>query len=52
MSPSNLELQKGTLQGYNNEIVIATDAQDNGLNNGVNAKQVPPNRHKQSRDHQ
>ena len=28
MSPRNMELQKGTLQGYNNEIVIATDAQD------------------------
>ena len=42
MSPSNMELRKGTLQGYNNQIVIATDAQDIGLNNGVNAKQVPP----------
>ena len=42
MFPSNMELQKGTLQGYNNEIVIATDAQDIGLNNDVNAKKVPP----------
>ena len=31
MSPSNLELRIGTIQDYNNEIVIATDAQDLGL---------------------
>ena len=42
MSPSNMELLIGTIQDYNNEIVIATDAQDLGLNDGVNTKPVPP----------
>ena len=42
MSPSNMELRIGTVQDYNNEIVIATDAQDLGLNDGVNTKSIPP----------
>lgn len=42
MSPSDMELRIGTIQDYNNEIVIATDAQELGLNNGVNTKPVPP----------
>ena len=32
----------GTIQDYNNEIVIATDAQDLRLNDGINTKPVPP----------
>ena len=42
MSPSNKELRIGTIQDYNYEIVIATDAQDLGLNDGVNTKPIPP----------
>ena len=42
MSPSNMELRIGTIQDYNNEIVIATDAQDLGLNDGVNTNPIPP----------
>ena len=42
MSPSNMELQIGTIQDYNNKIVIANDAQDLGLNNGTNAAPIPP----------
>ena len=30
------------MQDYNNEIVIATNTQDLGLNNDVNVKPVPP----------
>ena len=41
MSPSDMELQIGTIKDYNNEIVIATDQQELGLNNNVNAKAVP-----------
>ena len=37
-----MELRIGTIQDYNNEIVIATDAQDLGLNVSVNTKPVPP----------
>ena len=42
MCPSDMELQIGTIADYNNEIVIATDAQELGLNNGVNTKPIPP----------
>jgi hypothetical protein len=42
MCPSDMELRIGTIQDYNNEIVIATDAQELGLNNGVNTKPTPP----------
>ena len=42
MSPSDMELQIGTIQDYNNEIVVATTGQELGLNNGVNTKPVPP----------
>ena len=42
MSPSNMELRICAIQFYNNEIVIATDAQDLGLNDGVNTKPVRP----------
>lgn len=42
MSPSNMELRIGNIQDYNNEIVVATDQQELGLNNGVNVKPVPP----------
>ena len=37
-----MELRIGTIHDYNNEIVIATDAQDLVLNDGVNTKPVPP----------
>ena len=42
MSPSNMTLRIGTIQDYNNEIVIATASQSLGLNNDVNVKPVPP----------
>ena len=41
MWPSNMELRIGTIQDYNNEIVIATDPQGLGLNNNLNTKPVP-----------
>ena len=41
MSPSDMELQIGIIQNYNNEIVIATSDQKLGLNNEINAKPVP-----------
>ena len=42
MSPSNMELRIGTIQDYNNKIVVATDNQELGLNNGVNVQPIPP----------
>ncbi|KAL4225262.1 hypothetical protein ACF0H5_015950 [Mactra antiquata] len=45
MSPSNMELRIGTIQDYNNEIVVATDNQNLGVNNGVNNQPVPPKQH-------
>ena len=36
MAPSNMELQIGTIQDYNNEIVIAGPGQKLGINNGIN----------------
>ena len=42
MSPSNMELRIGTIHDYNNEIIVATDAQGLGLNNNLNTKPVPP----------
>ena len=42
MSPSNMEMQIGTIQGYNNEIKIATNDQKLGLNIDINSKPVPP----------
>ena len=42
MSPSSMELRNGTMQDYNNEIVIATNIQDLGLNHDVNVKPVSP----------
>jgi hypothetical protein len=40
MSPSNMELRIGTIEDYNNEIVVATGEQTLGVNNTVNAKLV------------
>ena len=37
MAPSNMELPVGTIQGYNNEIVIAGPGQKLGVNTGINA---------------
>ena len=51
MSPSDMELRIGTIQDYNNEIVIATDAQDLGLNDGVNTKPVPPKQTQNVQEH-
>ena len=51
MSPSNMELRIGTIQDYNNEIVIVTDAQDLGLNDGVNTKSIPPNKLTMFKEH-
>ena len=42
MCPSDMELQIGTITDYNNEIVIATNQQELGVNNDVNTKPVPP----------
>ena len=36
MSPSDMILQIGTIVGYNNKIVIATENQTLGFNNNVN----------------
>ena len=36
MAPSNMELQIGTIQGYNNEIVIAKPGQKLGVNTNIN----------------
>ena len=41
MSPSDLELQIGTIADYNNEIVIATGKEELGFNTSVNAKAPP-----------
>ena len=40
MSPSDMVLQIGTIVGYNNKIVIATENQTLGFNNDVNVKPV------------
>ena len=40
MSPSDMVLQIGTIVGYNNKIVIATENQALGFNNDVNVKPV------------
>ena len=37
-----MELRIGTIHDYNNEIIVATDAQGLGLNNNLNTKPVPP----------
>ena len=42
MSPSDMILQIGTVVGYNNEIVIATENQTLGFNSDVNVKPVEP----------
>ena len=42
MSPSDMELRIGTFVDYNNEIVVATDEQELGLNNSINDQPVPP----------
>ena len=46
MSPSNMELQIGTIQDYNNKIVIANDVEglSLGLNNGAKSEPTPPPR--------
>jgi len=41
MSPSDMELQIGTIINYNNEIMIATPDQKLGVNNEINAKPAP-----------
>jgi hypothetical protein len=40
MSPSDMELQIGTIVGYNNLIIIATENQKLGFNDEVNVKHV------------
>ena len=44
MSASNMELRIGTIQDYNNEIIVATNAQGLGLNNNPNTIQYHQNR--------
>ena len=41
MPPTNMELQIGTIQNYNNKSVIANATKDLGLNNGTNVVPVP-----------
>ena len=41
MAPSDMHLQIGSIQNYNNLIVIATDNQSVGFNNNVNSIPVP-----------
>ena len=50
MAPRDKELTIGDIPDYNNKIVIVTDAQDLGLNDGVNATPVPPNTHNQYKE--
>ena len=40
MTPSDMILQIGTIAGYNNKIVIATESQTLGFNDDVNVKHV------------
>jgi hypothetical protein len=40
MSPSDMELQIGTIVGYNNLIIIATENQKLGFNEEINVKHV------------
>ena len=42
MSPSNMELRIGTIQDYNNKIVIATEGLTLGLNDETNTVPIPP----------
>ena len=42
MSPSDMILQIGTIAGYNNKIVIATENQTLGFNSDVNVKPFAP----------
>lgn len=42
MSPSDMILQIGTIAGYNNKIVIATENQTLGFNSDANVKPVAP----------
>ena len=41
MAPSNMLLRVGKVVGYNNMIIVATDAQSLGLNSGLNRHEVP-----------
>ena len=43
MAPSNMELRIGTIQGYNNEIVIAGPGQKLGVNMNINKPEPAPN---------
>ena len=42
MSPSNMELRIGTIQDYNNKIVIASEGLTLGLNDETNTVPIPP----------
>ena len=42
MAPSDMELRIGTIQDYNNEIVIAGPGQKLGINADINAAPSPP----------
>ena len=42
MSPGNMELQIGTIQDYNNKIVIANEGLTLGLNDETNTVPIPP----------
>ena len=48
MAPSNTELTVGDIPDYTNKLVLATAAQDLGLNNGVHVNTTPvPHKHTQ-----
>lgn len=40
--PSNMNLRIGTIAGYNNEIVVATDDMSLGTNDNTNTTRIPP----------
>jgi len=42
MAPSNMLLRVGSVVGYNNLIIIATESQSLGLNSGLNIPITPP----------
>ena len=42
MAPSNMLLRVGNVAGYNNLIIVATDAQSMGLNSALNMVDAPP----------
>ena len=42
MIPSDMDLRIGTIDGYNNEIMVATDDMSLGTNDRINDSKSPP----------